>query len=236
MKKSKARCKYGKYGKHSIKIGQNRSFRPIMYILSTKFRWLCHRFCHCFCQCFCLAGVFLLCTCFLACAGNAGMRPIKSRVDIALIIPSEYATLSMRLHENYNLLRRRVRRELRGRPRLQLHMVTWQEFLRSNAYVTYDAMIYIGLYRHIPSDLANSLSNRLGRGFLEMLDSPVFSRFRPPRRFIWLLFDEAALLDQYRLRYPDSFFVTTNTGAEALREVFGKNLYQFLERLQEFYR
>ncbi|WGK70077.1 hypothetical protein P0082_04245 [Candidatus Haliotispira prima] len=171
-----------------------------------------------------------------ACASNMKprIRPFKDRLQVAIIFPTEYATLAMDLYRNYKILRKNIRRT-QGLPRIKLRTISWQDFSYDHTYVAYDAVIYISLYSQIPSDLSNSLSNKLGRSLPELLKSPIFSGYSEPRRFVWFLFRDTNSLDRYRLLYPDLPYLSSNTGEAALRKIFEVDLFRFLLRLKEIY-
>ncbi len=207
---------YSVYQVSAVKMSQNTltfpSRSPALFAVCKQLCLLC-------------LSVLLLQSCLIS---TPVAQPDKGRLHVALIIPPERATLAMHLYENYRELRRRIQL-LHGRPRIKIHIIPWQEFFYNNSHERYDAMIYIALYSQVPSEFASGITLE------ELLELPLFLHYNQPRRFIWFLFEENSELDRYRLSYPDSPYVSSNTGPAALRKIFELSLYEFLRHLQELY-
>ena len=160
----------------------------------------------------------------------------KSRIRVAIIIPTEYASLSNKLYHNYIQLRKSIRR--RGRGRIRLRLITWRELSKSNIY---DAVIYILLHNQVPvipvikSELVNNTNHMMAELSLALLQHSVLAEFNPSARLVWLLFEDDWQLARYRLGYPDSPYLSTNIGSVALSETFQTDLYQFLLHLVKLY-
>lgn len=190
--------------------------------------------------------ICLLVFLFASCASGAPPGRQNGRsLRIALVLSEQHAALTMRLHKHIA--------QLRGL-KIRMSVLSWREFRA--AYPRYDAVIYIALHSQLPSKhfvdkwigaengLQDGLQNISGAGqeqnsaegpLFRLLRSRVLAKFRGPRSFIWLLFEQPAELERYRLRYRHLPFTSSNTGKAALRKIFDEDLNAFVQNLKELY-
>ena len=192
---------------------------PIRDILSTKF--------------YGCVLVFL----FSSCASGALGIAQTQRLRVAIILHEQHAGLTIQLRKYTERLRS---------PKMEFTTLSWREF--SAAYPRYDAMIYIALHSQLPSQY--SVNEWIGpntpnimpqkpklpeQPLFRLLRSPVLAKFQGPRSFIWLLFEEPAELDRYRLHYRHLPYLSSNTGEAALRKIFEADLSAFIQNLKGLY-
>ena len=198
---------------------------PIIDILSTKYSGCV------------LVFVGLLSSCASS-GALLGMEKAK-RLRVAIILAQQHASLTMELRKHTVQLRS---------PKIRFVILSWREF--SAAYTRYDAMIYIALNSQLPSqhlvnewigpeqntqNIIRQKPRLPEQPLFRLLCSPVLAKFQGPRSFIWLLFEEPADLDRYRLRYAYLPYVSSNTGKAALRKIFEEDLRAFIQNLGELY-